>query len=108
MSNLKLNPKKYGSVLEMVKDTSDPEYAAEFEAKLKATFLSRRLAVMRTSQGLTQQALADKIGVPVDSIERLETSEDRVMTVGWIQEFLRALGYELRLEFVRTPEQEQA
>jgi len=53
-----------------------------------------RIAAARNARGLTQKALADKLGVPQSQISRIERNPDRT-TVRTLRRIARALAVDI-------------
>ena len=76
----------------------DPEYAA-IEAELAPLeVLARILIAYRIEQGLTQEALAQRVGTSKTAICRLESGQHRP-SVGTLVKIGRALGQKLVIGF---------
>lgn len=60
--------------------------------------LARRLRTERLNQNMTQQDLADRAGVSVDTVRSIETAGNP--TLGVLAKVLRALGLDERLEML--------
>ncbi len=58
------------------------------------TELAEQIAAMRKQKGLTQQALAEKLGMKQSQISELEAGK-RNVRVGTLMEIARAVGLEL-------------
>ncbi|MCH8286791.1 helix-turn-helix domain-containing protein, partial [candidate division KSB1 bacterium] len=76
----------------MVQDLGDDEFASTFKADLEAHELSRALFMMRNRAGLTQTALAEKMGWQQNKISRIESTPDADLKMGEVNAIVGALG----------------
>ena len=77
---------------------SNPGTKAEYD-KLAITYdIKREIIGLRLEQGLSQEALAERIGTKQSAISRLE-SGDYNPSVEFLSKVAHALGKELRIEF---------
>ena len=76
-----------------VRNTESP--ASRHVSVLRDT-IKQMLCGVRTQSGLTQKAVADKLGVPATNISRLESGR-LTPSVVTIDAFVRACGYELNM-----------
>jgi transcriptional regulator with XRE-family HTH domain len=84
--------KRYQSVADMVRDTSEPEFAARFKEQQEEFSISRHLFLMRNKAGLTQAQLALKIGCQQNRISRLEKTPNAKIRLGDLQDYVTAMG----------------
>ncbi|MDG5813865.1 XRE family transcriptional regulator [Chitinispirillales bacterium ANBcel5] len=59
--------------------------------------LSRYLTILRVKKGLTQGAMAKKMGVSQSNISKLEHSTNDRITITDVNNYVHTLGYELKL-----------
>ena len=76
-----------------VRNTESP--ASRHVALLRDT-IKQMLSGVRQESGLTQKAVADKLGVPATNISRLESGR-LTPSIVTIDAFCRACGYELNM-----------
>ncbi len=76
----------------------DPEFAAEYTAELQRLRIAHQLAAARQAAGLTQKALARRMGTAQPTIARLERGDYRGYSVATLAKAARALGCRLRVE----------
>ena len=79
----------------LTKQRRDPKFAGEYDRLEIPTRLAVKIAMMRDQQGLTQRALARKLGVSQQAISRLEDQEAANYTLATLQKVAKALGKEL-------------
>lgn len=65
------------------------------------TSIGDRLAILREESNLTQSEIAEKMGMAVSSIARIETRTNDAMTVGNIFHYLNACGMRLKISFIK-------
>ena len=86
-----------------IRDNS-PEFQAEVEAEMRAVRVSVELVRLREAMGLSQQQLADRVGVTQEAVSQLENARD--LRLSNIASYVMALGGEVRLA-VRLPDHEE-
>ena len=88
--------KKFNSVLEMVREMSeDKSLAADFEKRIAAKTLVKKLFTLRQIKGLSQQEMAKKLGWSQSRVSKLESAEDSDLRFGDIIAWLAVLDLEL-------------
>jgi transcriptional regulator with XRE-family HTH domain len=88
---MKLTGKRYASVTDLVRDTTDTAFAEEFEKHLADRRLVRALAVLRGARGLSQVQLAAKLGCGQSKISKMESSADADLNFGDILRYVDAM-----------------
>lgn len=76
----------------------NPGVKAEYDKLSTAYDIKREIIRLRLEQGLSQKALAERIGTKQSAISRLE-SGDYNPSVEFLGKVAHALGKELRIEF---------
>ena len=82
-------------------DLRDPEVRAEYERTALAHAVAMRVIKYRTEQGLSQSALARKLGMQQPAIARLEAG-DHQPSLATLARLAAGLGMEFRIDI--TPE----
>jgi transcriptional regulator with XRE-family HTH domain len=77
---------------------ADPERRAQIDQIRRAMDDISALYEARESQGMTQQQVANKLGVSQANISRIEHEEDIYLST--LREYVEALGGELQLKAV--------
>ena len=72
-----------------------PESRARAEARAKEMMAEMLLAEIRKSVGLTQEELAEKLGITQPSLSKLENQDD--MQIGTLRRLVEALGGQLEI-----------
>jgi DNA-binding XRE family transcriptional regulator len=77
---------------------ADPELDNEYKALAPQCELIKQIIQARTEQNLTQQELADKIGIKQSNISRLESGHYNP-SLDFLKKIAGGLGKELHIEF---------
>lgn len=80
------------------KQMGDPAFAKEYKALEPDYEIIRQIIRARTEQNLTQQQLADKIGIKQSNISRLEGGGYNP-SLDFLKKVAGGLGKELHIEF---------
>jgi transcriptional regulator with XRE-family HTH domain len=94
---MKILPKSYGSVKELVRATLSPEFADYFEAYVAERELVTSLERLRISKGITQAEIAALMGCGQAKVSKLERSMDADLKLGDVIAYAKALGMGIRL-----------
>lgn len=89
--------KRYGSVTELLRQTTEAQFAQELEARLARRKLAKMLAVLRTTQGLSQQELAQKFGCTQSKISKMENGEDASINFGDLMQYMDAVNHRMHI-----------
>lgn len=79
---------------------TDGRWSEEHEQRMLAEVRAFRLRELREEAGLTQQQLADRIGVSQRQVSTIEHGDLDNTEVGTIRGYLEAVGGGLSLEYV--------
>ena len=79
---------------------TDPARWAAFEQELINAEVAMALYRLRTEAGLTQAALARKVGTAASVISRLEDADYRGHSLPMLRRITEALGWRMELRFV--------
>lgn len=77
---------------------ADPELYEEYKALAPEYELIKQIIRVRAEQNLTQQELADKIGIKQSNISRLESGNYNP-SLDFLKKVASGLGKELHIEF---------
>ena len=93
---------KSGAVQELYEELvgENPAAQEEFEEGLVNIEAAQLIYDMRTKAGLSQRALASKIGTSASSINRLESADYEGHTIGMVRRIATALNRRLELRAV--------
>ena len=105
MEDLKYQPVRYDVKAEIQKDLEDEEFRREYEALGPKYALIRELLEARKNSGMTQEAVASKIGTTKSAISRLEGGSQHAPSIATLRKYAEAVGCELviRLEPKKKP-----
>ena len=101
------NKKQYASVSELVRDLSeDRSFADEFERHVSQRRIVKDLFALRTTRGLSQKDIAEKLRCTQSRISKLENGNDDDLRLGDLRDYLDAI--ELSVNLVVTPKNDTA
>jgi DNA-binding XRE family transcriptional regulator len=85
---------------------ADPEYQAVYEEEAAKGSLWLQLVEARQTAGLTQQQMAERLGVSQSQVARIEKQGYDAYTLNTLRRYVLALGEGFALEVhIRLPEQ---
>ena len=100
LKHVKPAGRRYASVEEMLKGMAvDEEVVEQFEANQKESRLVEMLVDLRRAAGLTQEAVAEKLGVTQSAVSKLESGKDEDLTVKIVGEYARATDQRVAIFF---------
>ena len=83
----------------------DPEYQAVYEEEAARSELWLQLVEARQEAGLTQQEMAERLGVSQAQVSRIEKQGYDAYTLNTLRKYVTALGEGYQLEVaIHTPE----
>jgi transcriptional regulator with XRE-family HTH domain len=91
--------KRYREVSEMVRADSSPDFADAFEKRLAERQLIKKLIVLRTRCGLSQEELATRLNCTQSKISKLENGKDSDIRIGDLLAYAAAAGYHMEFIF---------
>jgi DNA-binding XRE family transcriptional regulator len=90
------------------KQMADPEFRAIYAEEAAKKELWLQLVEARQTAGLTQQQMAERLGVSQAQVARIEKRGYEAYTLRTLRRYVTALGAGFSLEIkVHTPEEEQ-
>lgn len=100
MEDLQYQPVRYDVEAAIRKDLEDDEFRKEYEALEPKYALLRELLTARKQSGMTQEAVANKIGTTKSAISRLEAGSKHAPSITTLRKYAEAVGCDLviRLE----------
>jgi transcriptional regulator with XRE-family HTH domain len=84
---------RYESVSQMVRQTTDDAFAAEFERLLRSQRIVKDLMVLRATRELSQEDVAKKMRCTQSRISKLESSKDVDLSLGDLAKYANAVGF---------------
>ncbi len=106
MEDLKYQPVSYDVVAAIRKDLEDEEFRKEYEALEPKYALIRELLSARKQSGMTQEAVANKIGTTKSAISRLEAGSKHAPSITTLRKYAEAVGCDLVIKL--EPKQKAA
>jgi DNA-binding XRE family transcriptional regulator len=98
MDDLKYQPVPYHVAEEIREDLQDEDFRREYEALEPKYALIRELLLARQNSGMTQEAVALKIGTTKSSISRLESGSKHAPSLSTLWKYAVAVGCELEIK----------
>jgi predicted XRE-type DNA-binding protein len=93
--------KRYDNVVDVLKSMDIPATQKKRQADyIKSRQLSRLLTVMRAQKKMSQKQASEKLEWSQGRVSKLETKEDRQISVGDLLDYSDALGMELSMVFL--------
>jgi DNA-binding XRE family transcriptional regulator len=80
-------------------DRREPGFAAAVEAELASLKLNERMRELRRARHMTQEKLAERMGLTQSAVAQLEKPGSRRMEIATVARFATALGFRMRVEF---------
>lgn len=81
----------------------DPELRKRVDIALNEMRIEQDLTTLRAARGLSQAALAKRIGVSQPAIARLESGRIKNLTLRTLARYAAALGGRVRVEVAKEP-----
>ncbi len=97
MDNLKYQPVPYNHEEELLESMKNEEFRREYEALEPKYALIRELLLARQHSGMTQEAVAEKIGTTKSAISRLESAGKHAPSITTLRKYAEAVGCELEI-----------
>jgi len=100
MANLKFTPVKHDHKAFLVKAGAREGFAEAYEALELEYQVVSQLLKARTKAGLTQDAVAERMGTTKSAISRLESAGKHTPSLGTLRRYAEAVGCELQVKLV--------
>ncbi|ACF42907.1 helix-turn-helix transcriptional regulator [Pelodictyon phaeoclathratiforme] len=98
MDDLKYQPVPYNVEEEICKNLQDENFRREYEALEPKYALIRELLSARQLSGMTQEAVALKIGTTKSAISRLESGSKHSPSLTTLRKYAEAVNCELEIK----------
>lgn len=85
-------------------ELKDEEFRKGYEALAPTYALIRELLLARQQAGMTQEAVAEKIGTTKSAVSRLESAGKHVPSLSTLRKYAEAVGCELEIKL--TPKKQ--
>ena len=95
MEDLKYQPVRYDVEAAICKDLENEAFRKEYEALEPKYALIRELLSARKQSGMTQEAVANKIGTTKSAISRLEAGSKHAPSITTLRKYAEAVGCDL-------------
>ena len=95
MEDLKYQPVRYDVEAAICKDLENEAFRKEYEALESKYALIRELLSARKQSGMTQEAVANKIGTTKSAISRLEAGSKHAPSITTLRKYAEAVGCDL-------------
>lgn len=103
MTNLKYDPVPHDQNAFLEKASKRRGFAEAYD-ELEAEYaLVHEMLSARTRAGLTQEAVADRMGTTKSAVSRLESAGKHAPSVASLKKYADAVGCKLRIEFIPQP-----
>jgi len=100
MPQLKYDPVPHSQSAFLEKASKRPGFRKAYDA-LKAEYaLAHEMLSARTRAGLTQEAVADRMGTTKSAVSRLEGAGKHAPSVASLKKYADAVGCTLKIEFI--------
>ncbi len=100
MTDLKYSPVKHDQKAFLAKARMRKGFDAAYEALVPEYALVDQLLRARTRAGLTQDAVAERMGTTKSAISRLESAGKHTPSLGTLRRYAEAVGCELQVKLV--------
>lgn len=100
MNDLKYSPVKHDHKAFLAKARTRKGFDAAYETLVPEYALIDQLLKARTRAGLTQDAVAERMGTTKSAISRLESAGKHTPSLGTLRRYAEAVGCELQVKLV--------
>jgi DNA-binding XRE family transcriptional regulator len=100
MANLKFTPVKHDHKAFLAKAGARKGFTEAYEALELEYQVVNQLLRARTKAGLTQDAVAERMGTTKSAISRLESAGKHTPSLGTLRRYAEAVGCELQVKLV--------
>ncbi|HUW25679.1 MAG TPA: helix-turn-helix transcriptional regulator [Gallionella sp.] len=103
MANLKYDPVPHNQKAFLEKASKRRGFREAYAALETEYALAHEMLSARTRAGLTQEAVADRMGTTKSAVSRLEGAGKHAPTMASLKKYADAVGCTLRIEFISQP-----
>jgi ribosome-binding protein aMBF1 (putative translation factor) len=108
MAELKYNPVRHDQKAFLKKASKRRGFREAYDALETEYALAREMLSARTRAGLTQEAVADRMGTTKSAVSRLEGAGKHAPSVASLKKYADAVGCTLKIEFITQPVKRRA
>jgi len=103
MAELKYNPVAHNQKVFLEKASKRRGFREAYDALEAEYALAHEMLSARTRAGLTQEAVADRMGTTKSAVSRLESAGKHAPSVASLKRYADAVGCTLKIEFIPQP-----
>ena len=103
MAELKYNPVAHNQKSFLEKASKRRGFREAYDALEAEYALAHEMLSARTRAGLTQEAVADRMGTTKSAVSRLESAGKHAPSVASLKKYADAVGCTLKIEFIPQP-----
>jgi DNA-binding XRE family transcriptional regulator len=103
MAKLKYDPVPHKQKEFLEKSSKRRGFRKAYDALEAEYALAREMLSARTRAGLTQEAVADRMGTTKSAVSRLEGAGKHPPSVASLKKYAEAVGCTLKIEFIPQP-----
>jgi DNA-binding XRE family transcriptional regulator len=100
MADLKYKPVRHDHAAFLVKAKQRPGFAEAYESLELEYALANQMLKARAKAGLTQDAVAERMGTTKSAISRLEAAGRHAPSLATLKKYAAAVGCELQVKLV--------
>jgi DNA-binding XRE family transcriptional regulator len=100
MAELKYQPVPHNHEAFLAEASKRPGFQAAYEALEEEYALVHEMLAARARTGLTQEAVAARMGTTKSAVSRLEAAGKHTPSVATLKKYARAVGCRLEIKFV--------
>jgi ribosome-binding protein aMBF1 (putative translation factor) len=108
MTDLKYDPVLHNQKAFLEKASKRRGFRVAYDALEVEYALAHEMLSARTRAGLTQEAVADRMGTTKSAVSRLEGSGKHAPSVASLKKYADAVGCKLKIEFLPQPVKKNA
>ena len=103
MAESKYAPVQHDHTAFLKKSSKKPGFKEAYDALALEYSVVDQLLKARTRAGLTQDAVAERMGTTKSAVSRLESARRHTPSLSTLRRYAIAVGYEVQVKLVRTP-----
>ncbi|MBI5751463.1 MAG: helix-turn-helix transcriptional regulator [Hydrogenophilales bacterium] len=103
MAELKYDPVAHDQKAFLEKASKRRGFREAYDALEAEYALAHEMLAARTRAGLTQEAVADRMGTTKSAVSRLESAGKHAPSVASLKKYAAAVGCTLKIEFIPQP-----
>jgi ribosome-binding protein aMBF1 (putative translation factor) len=100
MAEIKYNPVPHDHKAFLKKAQKCAGFREDYENLEEEYSLIREMLSARTKSGLTQEAVAERMGTTKSAISRLESAGKHAPSIKTLKKYAQAIGFRLQVKFV--------